>query len=235
MKVLVFNCGSSSIKYQLFEMPDGKILAKGMIQRIGEGLSTAHQKPETIKAEMNPEEVLLSIVKELDSQKLTYSSNPADLRDCSGIFLRVLEALQKQCSQIKGPNKKFARSSRTIAAWYAEHNRLKLIQDILKQDNLIKPGTVMFYGHQNIKYQNLTHEKVLKEIGHIGIVVSVKSDEKGKVISYELFHGRSGLKPASITNFHKRKPSRSNFPSLGNGSQQCIAVAMLLMDSYVNE
>ena len=51
MKVLVLNCGSSSIKYQLFEMPDGKILAKGMIQRIGEGLSLAHQKVKNLEIE----------------------------------------------------------------------------------------------------------------------------------------------------------------------------------------
>ena len=36
MKVLVINAGSSSIKYQLFEMPERVILAKGMVERIGE-------------------------------------------------------------------------------------------------------------------------------------------------------------------------------------------------------
>jgi acetate kinase len=36
MKVLVLNCGSSSIKYQLFEMPARTLLAKGMVERIGE-------------------------------------------------------------------------------------------------------------------------------------------------------------------------------------------------------
>lgn len=36
MKVLVVNCGSSSIKYQLFDMPDAKVLAKGTVERIGE-------------------------------------------------------------------------------------------------------------------------------------------------------------------------------------------------------
>ena len=35
MKVLVINAGSSSIKYQLFDMPGREILAKGMIERIG--------------------------------------------------------------------------------------------------------------------------------------------------------------------------------------------------------
>lgn len=36
MKVLVINAGSSSIKYQLFEMPARTILARGMVERIGE-------------------------------------------------------------------------------------------------------------------------------------------------------------------------------------------------------
>ncbi len=36
MKALVINAGSSSIKYQLFEMPAGSVPAKGMIERIGE-------------------------------------------------------------------------------------------------------------------------------------------------------------------------------------------------------
>jgi acetate kinase len=36
MKVLVINAGSSSIKYQLFEMPELKVLAKGLLEKIGE-------------------------------------------------------------------------------------------------------------------------------------------------------------------------------------------------------
>jgi acetate kinase len=45
MKVLVLNCGSSSIKYQLFEMPARSLLAKGMIERIGErGAAMIHQE-----------------------------------------------------------------------------------------------------------------------------------------------------------------------------------------------
>lgn len=36
MKVLVLNCGSSSIKYQVFGMPEAKVLARGLVQRIGE-------------------------------------------------------------------------------------------------------------------------------------------------------------------------------------------------------
>ena len=35
MKVLVINSGSSSIKYQLFDMTDESVLAKGIVERIG--------------------------------------------------------------------------------------------------------------------------------------------------------------------------------------------------------
>jgi len=36
MKILVINAGSSSIKYQLYEMPAGQVLAKGNVERIGD-------------------------------------------------------------------------------------------------------------------------------------------------------------------------------------------------------
>lgn len=35
MKVLVLNCGSSSVKYQLINMDDESVLAKGLVERIG--------------------------------------------------------------------------------------------------------------------------------------------------------------------------------------------------------
>ena len=35
MKILVLNCGSSSIKYKLFEMPSKEVLAQGGIEKIG--------------------------------------------------------------------------------------------------------------------------------------------------------------------------------------------------------
>jgi len=35
MKILVINCGSSSLKYQLFDMKDESVLAKGIVEKIG--------------------------------------------------------------------------------------------------------------------------------------------------------------------------------------------------------
>jgi len=45
MNVLVINCGSSSLKYQLINMDDESVLAKGLVERIGiEGSVLKHQK-----------------------------------------------------------------------------------------------------------------------------------------------------------------------------------------------
>ena len=46
MKVLVINAGSSSLKYQLFDMPEGKVLAKGLCECIGiDGGTVTHKRP----------------------------------------------------------------------------------------------------------------------------------------------------------------------------------------------
>jgi acetate kinase len=35
MKIIVLNCGSSSIKYQLLDMPSNRVIAKGLVDKIG--------------------------------------------------------------------------------------------------------------------------------------------------------------------------------------------------------
>lgn len=45
MKILVINCGSSSLKYQLFDMSNESVLAKGLVERIGiDGSRLKHTK-----------------------------------------------------------------------------------------------------------------------------------------------------------------------------------------------
>ncbi|MGV8982589.1 acetate/propionate family kinase [Clostridium sp.] len=46
MKVLVINCGSSSLKYQLIDMQDEKSLAQGLVERIGSDGTVLSQKVE---------------------------------------------------------------------------------------------------------------------------------------------------------------------------------------------
>ncbi|MGM0602725.1 MAG: acetate/propionate family kinase [Bacillota bacterium] len=51
MKVFVLNCGSSSLKYQLINMEDETVLAKGLVEKIGESSSALKHEP------LNKEEV----------------------------------------------------------------------------------------------------------------------------------------------------------------------------------
>lgn len=45
MKILVFNCGSSSLKYQLFDMTTNELLAKGICEQIGKDSTFTHKVP----------------------------------------------------------------------------------------------------------------------------------------------------------------------------------------------
>ncbi|MEN6413475.1 MAG: acetate kinase [Veillonellales bacterium] len=67
MKVLVVNCGSSSLKYQLFDMTDESVLAKGLVERIGiEGSVLTHQpsgKEKTVvKADIKNHSIAIKLV-----------------------------------------------------------------------------------------------------------------------------------------------------------------------------
>ncbi|MDD3236121.1 MAG: hypothetical protein PHH43_07320, partial [Candidatus Cloacimonetes bacterium] len=35
MKILIINCGSSSLKYEIYQMPLKQSLGKGLVERIG--------------------------------------------------------------------------------------------------------------------------------------------------------------------------------------------------------
>ena len=45
MKILVLNCGSSSLKYQLFDMKDESVMAKGLVEMIGLDGSVITHRP----------------------------------------------------------------------------------------------------------------------------------------------------------------------------------------------
>ena len=53
MKVLVINCGSSSFKYQLLDMPEGKALCSGLVERIGDAMGSLTHK--VVRASGNEE------------------------------------------------------------------------------------------------------------------------------------------------------------------------------------
>ncbi len=66
MKILVINCGSSSLKYQLFDMSNEHVLAKGLVERIGLPGSVLTHRPgadkHVIETEIPNHEKAISLV-----------------------------------------------------------------------------------------------------------------------------------------------------------------------------
>ncbi|MGB5687539.1 MAG: hypothetical protein WBM35_17155 [Candidatus Electrothrix sp.] len=173
---------------------------------------------------------LREVVTALEKESLLYRTGP--LTDCSGIFHRVLLGLKYRCPAKDFPSVEKYRDSRALARWYHERGKLQLVKNAVKSTDLLKPGVVLFFGKNGFTYKDFSVNDLLvpqKGIAHLGVVVKVHRDESGQVLHYELFHGhgRKGKTPASITNWHKRTPSRAGYPPLGNGRQQWVAIARL--------
>jgi acetate kinase len=98
MKVIVLNCGSSSIKYQLFDLPSQAVLAKGLVDKIGlKGSLIKHSRNDGAEVKLEGEildhqqgiEYLLGV---LMSEK--YGSIK-DLKEIDAVGHRVVHAGEK--------------------------------------------------------------------------------------------------------------------------------------------
>ena len=170
------------------------------------------------------DDFLLAAAKNFEKQKIAYNSIP--LSDCSGMFHRLAIAVKDFCPDYTYPEPEEARDTRALARWYYDHNNLAIIQDAAASGYLIRPGSVMFFGNSEVKYTNITIDKIAVKGGieHMGTVVSVEKDKDGKVVAYTMFHGRNPSKPAGTT-VHKLKNSNKKVPPYGNWTQQWVAVA----------
>ncbi|MDD3342524.1 MAG: acetate kinase [Sulfurospirillaceae bacterium] len=95
MKILVLNAGSSSVKYQLFNMDTNAVLASGMIEQIGENESNAkikyfdHGVESVIERKSTIKDHKMAL--KLMSTLLIESGTISDLNDLDGIGHRVVQ------------------------------------------------------------------------------------------------------------------------------------------------
>jgi acetate kinase len=93
MKILVINCGSSSLKYQLFDMDTNEVMAKGLIERIGiEGSNLQHTAAGKDKVVFeqplaNHDEAIKLVMDKLVDSEVGVIS---DLKEIGGVGHRVL-------------------------------------------------------------------------------------------------------------------------------------------------
>ncbi len=98
MKVLVVNCGSSSIKYQLVNMNDESVLAKGLVERIGlDGSVLTHQPEGKDKVVINADISNHSIGIKLVIQALTDANHGviASMKEIAAVGHRVVHGGEK--------------------------------------------------------------------------------------------------------------------------------------------
>ena len=91
MKILSVNAGSSSLKFQLYEMPEEKVLISGLMERIGieNSFYTIKINGEKVKKEAelnNHEEAFETLVKELEANNVVES-----LDEIKGIGHRIVQ------------------------------------------------------------------------------------------------------------------------------------------------
>ena len=103
MKVLVINCGSSSLKYQVLDMANESLLCKGLVERIGmEGSVIGHEK---IGEDKIKTEVPMKDHKDAIEQVLTAIQDPAhgvvkSLDEIGAVGHRVVHAGEKYASSV---------------------------------------------------------------------------------------------------------------------------------------
>ncbi|MEN7546598.1 acetate kinase [Rapidithrix thailandica] len=93
MKILVINSGSSSIKYQMYEMPAEKVLAAGIIERIGE--KQGHTRHSNVQGN-------------------TYSEDKPVAHHQEGFEIIARLLMDKQYGSIQQPEEVFAVSHRVV-------------------------------------------------------------------------------------------------------------------------
>ena len=104
MKILVINCGSSSLKYQVLDMTGEGLLAKGLVERIGlEGSSLTHEKTglddkyKLVVPMKDHKEAIGYVLETLTDEKQGVVKS---MDEISGVGHRVVHAGEKYASSV---------------------------------------------------------------------------------------------------------------------------------------
>ncbi len=181
--------------------------------------------------------VLETVSREMEEKNLAYVIELG--QDCSGIYHQIKDSVQARIPALRDPTKYIYppfrpdRDSRQIAHWYHRHNNLHIVRDALADANKIRPGSVMFYGQTDVKYDNPTIEQLItrgKGIMHVAVVTSIETDDAGNLTAYTIMHGRNTKWPASRTGGNCDCPKKGlhrqheKYP-FGNWNQPWVAMA----------
>lgn len=103
MKILVINCGSSSLKFQLIDSVHGQVLAKGLCERIGiEGSRLVYRregaKEQTVKAPMTEHKTAVKMV--LDALTAPGTGVIRELSEIDAVGHRIVHGGEKFAASV---------------------------------------------------------------------------------------------------------------------------------------
>ncbi|MBS3938028.1 MAG: acetate kinase [Peptococcaceae bacterium] len=103
MKILVINCGSSSLKYQVFDMAKEDVLAKGLVEKIGlPGSFLKHRRGEEsnhlVEAPIANHEVAITLV--IDALTSGEHGVVKDMSEIEAVGHRVVHAGEKYATSV---------------------------------------------------------------------------------------------------------------------------------------
>ena len=104
MKILVINCGSSSLKYQLINSDSGEVLAKGLCERIGiDGGNLEYKKGDAEKTSTKVDMPDHSVAVDLVIKKLTDSKDGVigSLSEIDAVGHRIVHGGEKFTEAVK--------------------------------------------------------------------------------------------------------------------------------------
>ena len=222
MKILVVNAGSSSLKYQLFDMESGEVLAKGLCERIGIDGVITHKRPgkEDYKSEASLPDHKAAI--ELVLKLLTDKE------------LGVIDSVE----EIGAVGHRFAHGGEIKKSSVLDDEKIKYLESIVEINPLHGPPAISGFKACKSVMPNVTHVGVFdtsyySDVKDYAYVYPIPYElyEKYKIRRYG-FHGTShrfvcqkamelvGKKDAKIITCH-----------LGNGSSITASVGGVAVDT----
>ena len=223
---VILACGCSTQNKKVSNNPVIGVESAKSIENMESFYTKCHGRSISIAKLLDP------IVKDMVSQKILYSPEPSEWRDCSGNFLRLSSYIAARCPdradslvasagieryrrgvRNKLPGVIKARSSRDIARWYHKQNRFTPIyyDDAPSKG---KPSSSLRANRHRIKVGTVLWfsrkapksasgiDNVFKHINHMAVVTDVKYNSRGELVKYKMYHGRNKGKLATVTEEH---------------------------------
>lgn len=216
MKILVLNCGSSSLKYQLFNMDNERVLAQGVVERIGLNNSIlTHKKGEEEKYKINIDfknhkEALTKVLQLLTSKEQGVLKS---LNEIHAVGHRVVHGGEKYSKAVL-IDEDVKKSIKELSSLAPLHNPANLIgieicEDIMKNIPMVALFDTAFHQSMNkeeylyaIPYE-LYKENGIRKYGFHGSSHKYVSEKAAELL-------KKDIKDLKIISCH-----------LGNGASIC--------------